>query len=66
MVAAIVLGGTRILGGRGTFLDTIAMCDFDSASAIDIVSGADAQGWPTNRLRNCHHCDVAAVRERAH
>jgi ribose transport system permease protein len=24
VVAAIVLGGTRMLGGRGTFLDTIA------------------------------------------
>ena len=23
-IAAVVLGGTRILGGRGTFLDTIA------------------------------------------
>jgi hypothetical protein len=42
-----------------------AVC-FDYASAIDIVSGADARGWPTNHLRNCHHCDVAAVRERAH
>jgi hypothetical protein len=37
---------------------------FDSAAAIDIVSDADARGWPTNHLRNCPHCDVAAVRER--
>jgi hypothetical protein len=63
-IAAVVSGGTRIFSGRGTFLGTIVSVIFDSAAAIDIVSGADARGWPTNHLRNCPHCDVAAVRER--
>jgi hypothetical protein len=39
----------------------IARCDFDYFSRVDIVSGADARGWPTNHLRKRQHCAVAAV-----
>jgi hypothetical protein len=43
------------------FATADAVC-FDYASAIDIVSGADAQGWPTNHFTEFHHCEATAVR----
>jgi hypothetical protein len=38
------------------FATSAAVC-FDYASAIDIVSGADAQGWPTN-----HFTELSSLR----
>ena len=42
-IAAVVLGGTSILGGRGSYLGTVAGVDPDHAAAVDPVGDADAR-----------------------
>jgi len=61
-IAAVVLGGTRILGGRGMILEKIAGVILITLlqSVLSVVT--DARGRPANHLRIDHHCDATAVR----
>ena len=42
-IAAVVLGGTSILGGRGSYLGTVAGRHPDHAAAVDPVGDADGR-----------------------
>ena len=52
-IAAVVLGGTSILGGRGSYLGTVAGVHPDHAPAVDSVGDADAGGGAADILASC-------------
>ena len=58
-VAAVVLGGTNILGGRGSYLGTVAGRAGDQPAGVDAVRDADAGGQPAGDLRFRYHIDAA-------
>ena len=64
-IAAVVLGGASIMGGRGGYLGTVAGVDSDHAPAIDPVGGADARRRAPDHLRRRHHRHAASLRPRA-
>ncbi len=64
-IAAVVLGGASILGGRGSYFGTVAGRDPDHAAAIDPVGGADAGRRPPDHLRRRNHRHAAGLRARA-
>ena len=59
-IAAVVIGGTHILGGRGTYLGTVAGVARHHASVERARGDADAGGEPTDHLRRGDHRDAAA------
>ena len=61
-VAAVVLGGTNILGGRGSYLGTVAGVLVISLLALDAFGDADAGGQPAGDLRRRDHIDAAGQR----
>ena len=61
-IAAVVLGGTSILGGRGTYLGTVAGVSADHAAAIDPFGDADPRIRPPDRLWRRDHRHAAALR----
>ena len=63
-IAAVVLGGTSILGGRGSYLGTVAGVDPDHAAAVDPVGDADRGIRPPRDLRRRDHRDAAGLRPR--
>ncbi len=44
-IAAVVLGGTSILGGRGTYLGTVAGRHPDHPAAVDSLGRADPEAY---------------------
>ena len=64
-IAAVVLGGTSILGGRGTYLGTVAGVILITLLQ-SILSVMQMRGVrPADHLRRRHHRDAAALRPRA-
>ena len=64
-IAAVVLGGTSILGGRGSYLGTVAgVILITLLQSILSVMQMPECGTPGD-LRRRHHRDAAALRPRA-
>ena len=64
-IAAVVLGGTNILGGRGSYLGTVAgVILITLLQSILSVMQIDECG-PPGHLRRRHHRHAAALRPRA-
>ena len=64
-IAAVVLGGTNILGGRGTYLGTVAGVILITLlqSILSVMQMPEC--GPAGDLRRRHHRDAAALRPRA-
>ena len=60
-IAAVVIGGTNILGGRGRYLGTLVgvVLIVLLNSVLSIM--ADARGRPADDLRSRHHPDAARL-----
>ena len=63
-IAAVVLGGASILGGRGSYIGTIAGRHSHHPAAVHSVGGADVGGGTADHLWRRHHRDAAIVRTR--
>ena len=63
-IAAVVIGGTHILGGRGRYLGTVVGVDPDRAPQLRAVDHADARGRPAGHLRPRDHRHAAGLRPR--
>ena len=61
-IAAVVLGGTNILGGRGQLSRHRRRRDPDHAAAVHPIRHADAGGGAPDDLRRGHHRDAAPLR----
>ena len=64
-IAAVVLGGTSILGGRGSYIGTVAGVILITLLQSILSVDADRGGGPPDDLRRCHHRHAAALRTRA-
>ena len=63
-IAAVVIGGTNILGGRGRYARHGRRHHPDRAAVVGAVGHADARGRPPDHLRHRHHRDAAGLRAR--
>ena len=61
-IAAVVLGGASILGGRGNYLGTVAGGDSRHAAAVDPLGDADPRGRAADRRRVGDHRHAAVLR----
>ena len=64
-IAAVVVGGTNILGGRGRLPRHVGRRHAHRALELRALDHADARGWSTNHLRRRHHRHAAHLRARA-
>jgi ribose transport system permease protein len=63
-IAAVVIGGTNILGGSGPLLRHGRRNDPHRPPPERAVGHADARGGPADHLRHRHHRDAAGLRAR--
>ena len=64
-IAAVVLGGTSILGGRGTYLGTVAGVILITLLESILSVDADPRGGAPDHLRRDDHRDDAGLRPRS-
>jgi hypothetical protein len=60
-IAAVVVGGTNILGGRGRYLGTFVRRHTDRSPQFGAIDHADVGSESTDYLWYSHHRDVARL-----
>ena len=62
-IAAVVIGGTNILGGQGRYVGTVVGTILITLLSSRALGHADARGRPPDHLRRGHHRHAAGLRQ---